>query len=516
MLKMRGIKPSEGVGLVDARGSWLRAKYFHCLLVVCYAVLLSGCVTTQDAAQADLSAVQAGRKSVVLFRVTAEIERGDKRVHHGIPFEATLAAMDHGGMVKYWDSENDYFDKISPSSGPGREGWRCLILDPGTYQFKITAGDQFAKGDSLPYCLIVPAGKPVVYAGSFDFDEVPSTLGAWKKFITSSPNNVLLPRGVSNEWHGAQTVAAASLGQSGGVTPSLPVVYGELSEMAVNFTNHQISKVEPGGKASLSSGDVGAGANRSVAGPIAGPLLVAGFVSIAAADADKDQNVLESRRDVRDDFVTTMAGVAAILVAAPIVIAVDKTFGEAARKKWAPYEAQLKAELDQFNLEQRLACEAGDRLSSALPGGGGTNHIAGGPDLVVQIEPYRVQLRETRRKMFALEIAVQVKLVDAGSMSVLWTHDYVYTDARQARAASDFLITPFETLIDAQSPPHHLEDYEQPAGVVLFHHELDDAVQVIGGDVAGRFKGAGFSLGSSPVAPKLSQHAESAAPVPNI
>ena len=66
-------------------------------------------------------------------------------------------------------------------------------------------------------------------------------------------------------------------------------------------------------------------------------------------------------------------------------------------------------------------------------------------------------------------------------------------------------MTPFETLMDAQSPPHRLEDYEQAAGIVLFHDELEAAVYVIGSDVAGRFIGAGFSLGSSPVAPKLSQ-----------
>jgi hypothetical protein len=238
-------------------------------------------------------------------------------------------------------------------------------------------------------------------------------------------------------------------------------------------------------------------------------LLVAGFVTIAASDADKNQRELEGREDVRTDFIATMAGAAAILVAAPIVIAVDKTFGEAARKKWAPYETRLKAELDQFNLEQRLARETGDCFSAAPSGTSGVRPTAGGADLIVQIQPYRIQLRETRRKMYALEIAVEVKLVDAGSRSILWTHDYVYTDARQARAASGFLITPFETLMDAQSPPHHLEDYEQPAGVALFHDELDAAVHAIGGDVAGRFRGAGFSFRPAPVAAKLSQIDES-------
>jgi hypothetical protein len=91
-----------------------------------------------------------------------------------------------------------------------------------------------------------------------------------------------------------------------------------------------------------------------------------------------------------------------------------------------------------------------------------------------------------------LEIAVRVTLMDSGSKTPRWMHEYVYSDIKAAAEDPDFLPSDYETQINARSELHELKDYENAAGGLLLHEQLAKAVAVISRDVALRLHHARF------------------------
>ncbi len=476
-------------------------RFLALVSILACLLFLTGCATPEEVRQNNLNAVKTGKKVAVLFRVTLTTEKNGQSVRGGIPFTAQFGSLDHHQRIEKFDSQLSDPPWVALPSASNMQGWRCLLLDPGSYYLKIVpqvlGADVKEGGDLGPFYLYIPPGKPIAYAGSFEFGKYKLN-ESWGKRLFGPGLGIFTPHsirplGFRAETNLAISLASQSLAQFGDVAPSFPTSYYDLSNATGIWTNHQIAKVMSGSAVSLASTDAGKDVDAKIAGPVAGPLLAAGGLMFAASDATESRGNYGNNDDVRTSGEELLAGFALILAAAPFVIAADATFGEAARKKWAPYEAKLEAELNQFNLAEHLASESGRRFMLSVSTNTCNRVAAPDSKLAIQIQPYRVLLRETRYKKFALEVAVQVKLVDLDSKFVLWAHDYVYTDAERARGEVHFLAGPLETLINSQATIHGLEEYEQPAGAGVFHHELDEAVKAISNDMAVRFRLAGFT-----------------------
>jgi len=448
-------------------------------LAILGLTLMAGCATgSGKLSDQDVQAIQAGQKSVVLLRVTMGA-RHDPSVRKKIHFDTITVNLDrqsHNLTVLIIDWK-------APSIAAGKQGWRYGVFDSGSYYLMVRAGNPWVGTPlSEPYYFYVPPGKQVVYAGSFEFDPI------GEQQPLGFTDYVLQWSGINIEIDEARSVAGESpvLAQFRDITASLPVAYDDPALAAGDFANRWISRVEPHRGAALTSEDVGTHAARTVGRPLGA--AAKGFFS----DANDGQETAESLEDEKEVGVAGLAGVAVLVGSVPIVLAVDKTFGAAARKKWAPYEAGLKQEWEQFDFEGRLAGEMSNRLLSNQSTVESTNAPVAGTGPVVLVQPYRALLRETRYRKFTLEIAILVKLVDPESNTVLWAHDYVYSDYETGKDDPGFLAKSCETLMPAQSPWCLLADYEKPSGVALFHQQLADAVMAIGTDLATRFQDAGF------------------------
>jgi hypothetical protein len=458
----------------------LRFVFF--VLPVGALFFVMGCQTVGNPHQADIDSIKTGSKSVVLFRMTMTTGN-DLSTRTKIPF----VVMDFTSLnqldaihPRYYEV-NDSVMSI-PSTADGKQGWGYLLMAPGDYYVKVHAhgGGGVINEASCSSFLHVPKDRPVIYAGSFKFDKEKEKQNLFEKIINLGFTFYKLEGGgIQDESSAASRITRESLTGLGGCESSLAVPYDDLSVATLGITNRQILLVESGRGAAMTSSDVGADAATMVASPFA----IFSRASFSAASDKLDQG------DAEGGLVGGAVGVAAIVVALPAVIVADQTFGEAARKKWAPYAAALAKEYNQFNLPQQLVNETSNCLALAPPA---TDQVVASRGPVIQIQAYRVLLRETRHRKFALEIAVCVTLVDPVSKTPRWIHDYVYSDFLAAAADPSFLPAEYETLINAQSEPHALEDYENASGGKLLHEQLAKAVVIISRDVTLRLHHAGF------------------------
>jgi hypothetical protein len=462
-------------------------------------VLLAGCTTVDNSQPTQSAVVKPVAKSIVVFRVAATTDYLGNTNPTAQPFVAHIGRLDDHEAVETISSGDDQsWHRIGIL--PASCGWGYVELKPGLYylQIKPTFGNvTVGKVDAYPvhsYFLNVPPGKPVIYAGSFDYVVTDVKEGHWKlKRFWGTMHVHCEELGIARETDEARQASGDPWAKE--IEPIFPLDYDNLSVALGSLTNRQIAQIEAGRDTALTNDDVGSDVTSEIAGPVALPLMAFGMVCLAASEQQEKQDAHSARSDPDDayaELAMDVVGAAAMVVAVPVVSAVDKTFGDAARKKWAPHAAVLAKEFANFNLPQQLVNETSNRLSSVHPENENTNQMIAGSDLAIQIQPYRVLLRETRHKKFALEIGVQVALIDTDLEVPLWQHDYVYSDAEAARSNPSFLPAAYETLINAQSKPHALEDYENASGGQLLHEQLTGAVAAIGRDVAVKFHDAGF------------------------
>jgi hypothetical protein len=453
-------------------------------------VLLAGCATADNSHPSQSAVVKPVEKSKVVFRVAAITDYLATTNPMYQPFVARIGRMDDHEPVGTLSSADDAWQELGGI--PDHLGWGYVELKPGLYYLQIKPTFRnvtVGKVDPYPnhsYFFNVPAGKPVVYAGTFGYVVTDVKEGNWKRKRFWGTMHVHYEElAVTNEMDAARQAVGDAWAKV--IEPVFPLDYDNLSVAPGSLTNRQIAGIETGPSAMLTNDDVGADITGMVAGPVAAPLAVFGMGAFAIAKAGAQQ----SSEDGEAELTLAAAGLVSLAVAMPVVYAVDKTFGEAERKKWAPYTAALAKEFATFSLPQQLVNETSNQLSSVHPADENTNQMIAGPGLVIRLQPYRVLLRETRYKKFALEIGVRAVLIDPNLERPLWQHDYVYSDAKTARSNPSFLPA-YETLVNAQSEPHTLEDYENASGGKLLHEQLTEAVAAISRDVAGKFRDAGF------------------------
>jgi hypothetical protein len=114
-------------------------------------------------------AVLAKKESIVLFKITANEEGDFESFKYVDLFIHSPYKYKNIWRYRRWS------DRITaPSLKSKKEGWRFVLLAPGSYRFGLTSKKkakvrwETAEGHNLvpSFVFKVPRGKPIVYAGS--------------------------------------------------------------------------------------------------------------------------------------------------------------------------------------------------------------------------------------------------------------------------------------------------------------------------------------------------------------
>jgi hypothetical protein len=436
-------------------GGWVLAAGF--------ALLLTGCQTMHHGAMCRLgTAMQNGYQSVLMIRV---IYSQGTNVTGG-RFTSIESEMEKDSPVNFIESGNWRI----PSSAAGKAGWYFLEFEPGSHYLEIEPNhkkamlDRKSPNSLVPYYVYLPVGRQVAYGGTFIFVREKKTHG-W--------GHVFESRGVTNELAEARRVAGESMSPLGEVIPGCAVPYDQwpaMPDQAAGRTQFEAdADLTLNAPAIYSPGTVW----------LAGPMFVSGS---AMFQVGLNSSQSKAGADI--------AGAGLVLVASSLLFweIGDQTFGRAERKKWAPYGAAQANEFYDFNFTQRLVNETSNRFTAFSTSANHSTQPDAKTGIIVQIQPYRVYLNETRAGKFALEVAVRVSILDQNTKRPLWTHGYVYTNHNGA-----MLPEFYETLLHAQSEPHPLKDYECDSGPQLFRNELTKAVTAISTEIATQMHGSNLA-----------------------
>ncbi len=446
--------------------------------------LVVSCTTAvQKPNKTEAEAVRAGQKAIILFRVTTTDSRTNEPIKH---LHLDSVAWDFWGLdnwdkpesvrSKYHNAWRDKFYWRVPSESDGRCGWRYLVIDHGNYFVRVVPeeasqqilGYDYSKKksflDQFPaYQINIPPDRSVVYAGSFHFDRLEERRGGWLGIPEATIS--FRPQGVENEIIAAKLVGAEAPFQFSSMTPSIAVPYNDL-RAAVNKQSKRVVRIESTDGISLAAEDVGIKAAQIAATPLATP----GVFLIETADGSTGQ---------------TVAGVALLLAGAPFAIVADKTFGEAARKVWAPHVAELTKAAENYRLHDQLVDALKQRLTKNQ-----TNASSGEVELVIQLRPYHLLLRNTQKKKYALETAVHVSVRDALSNTMLWQNGFVCS--YENVVTLDSIRGRFETALQYSPASYPLEAFKSEGGVQLLKKELDRIVTTYTEEIARRIEEAGL------------------------
>jgi hypothetical protein len=132
-------------------------------ILIGFLILLNGCGTTvSNLNKKDNEAIAGGGKSVVLLRLSAEIDT--KRTEGPERFKAKIASIDTGQSPK----DISHYD--FPSAEAQKDGWVYFMLEPGTYYFGVSPKLDTWKDYNYFYhnyfWFHVPQGNQVIYIGT--------------------------------------------------------------------------------------------------------------------------------------------------------------------------------------------------------------------------------------------------------------------------------------------------------------------------------------------------------------
>ncbi len=454
---------------------------YHWALGICVAGLLAGCQTESPKQSNDLAAgLKDGSQAVLLIRTVCQ----EGTNVSGTDFKAIIGEMEKHSQV---DQHNDW---KTPSMAAAADGWYYLLLQPGSHYLEIDPDrlrgvlDPDDTNSTSAYYIYLPPGQHVIYGGTFVFSRKPSPHGWFYKYLVDPSRQYYFKRlGVTNELNEARRVAGESLQALGEVIPAHPLAYDTWPSMPGGRMG--VPQFESNTNLPLTAPAVGADQSAMVAAP----LLVPGVLLLYLGSRN-DENCPNYRREAANAAVV-VAGLVFILAAYPFGELGEKTFGNAARKKWAPYEAAEKKDYADFNLEQHLIEATRQQLSTSVNTSNLSYQTTTTTQPTIRIQPYRVHLDETRFGKFTLEVAVRASILDPETKNPLWAHDYVYTDRDKAKKIDYFLPAIYETIVNAQSEPHSLADYERDSGLQLFHSQLTNAVTAISTEIASQIHEAG-------------------------
>lgn len=462
----------------------LRRRVFTGLSLAAVLVL-SGCITNvHKPAQAEARDMLGGKKTLVLFRVT-ESDRKKPQI------QKPAGAVIEFWRLDEWPMNKHSGGKIGPlsrsvSKYASTNGWCYEVLPPGKYFLQLDI-DEFGdyehstgramvprRGEKVPddwrkktnpeacyafgrnaavpaYVLEIPPGKPVVYAGSFQFTNREELIPDWPPGFTIKRQHRNL-NGVLDERAEAKKIIAESLPEFGEVVPSVPVPF---DYPPIPISLNQV-EAQPAGASTYATSGVGTAPADFAAAPFSIP----------------GEALLEESGGGAAGFV--------LLLGAEIVhAAVDATVGSVIRKNWSEHETALVGEYKNFGLEQKVTGALRERMDNPERS----------PVYSLQLTPYRACLRETRFGKYALEVAVHVRLTEKSSGNLVWENFLVYSDREKAsKANSSYLSFPYETLVPSSSAARPLDQYTGAAGIQRFQDDLAKAVDGLTAEIESRMR----------------------------
>jgi hypothetical protein len=159
-------------------------RMFTVTLLLGTFVFVTGCVARMPV-DSEAQAIQSGKKSIVLFRVTTTPNKDSEPYKRLNRVDWRIWKLDDSPNPKNISAKLNNPFKWStawrvPSDTSGKEGWRYLVFDPGNYMIKmIPENVSHESEDDSPgrkeayyqfpiYRLSIPKGRPLLYAGSFE------------------------------------------------------------------------------------------------------------------------------------------------------------------------------------------------------------------------------------------------------------------------------------------------------------------------------------------------------------
>lgn len=439
-------------------------------------IWFAGCAAVGTPQKKETSAIQQNKKTIVLLRVVCQEDvQGQPRP--SCDFEVNLWRLNTAdGHIETSGVQYNPSPR-SLSKSTRQEGWCYVVIDPGTYCVQVTpklgtdpiSGDRSilsfqADGERPLYYLSVPADKHVVYAGTLVFHRQVRRRG--RHWPNTYNETEFTSMGLNDDLAGARQASGSELDGLGEMTPLLMVSYACPGDLAQQHSTEVKIASAPG----VATGFTVEGNNTRIAANVAAPVFYTGLFTLQGASGGSG----------KDSAYAAAAGLALILAAAPVALATEAITEEAHRKKWAPYQAALQKEFNEFGFVEKLR-----KAFAAELGRSDTNAVGSAPFLV-DIEPYRILLRGNEHQQFGLEVAVQVRVTDNRSERVLWEHDYVHT-----REPNEISEPVFETSLHSSNGLHRLEDYRGESGAELFRTQLNSAVSELSEQIAVEFQCGG-------------------------
>jgi hypothetical protein len=443
--------------------------------------LLTGCQTTEQRAvkksltSRELKAIQAGQKSVVLFRLTSTETRDQESLDYLKAVRWNIWNVSDWQnrqlLVKPKDSSRS-LDWRVPSEELGRAGWRYLVLEPGRYFIKVKPDEGMAVAFPV-YHVSIPPGPRPVYAGSFRFvppeavprvsDGKPETHPGFE--FESEPEFKF--EGIFDERDLAQEAGKAWLLSLGRVVTSL-AASNDLATALWPYSACRILTIEATNRPLHATKYVG-----HKAGVIVGaPLALTGLLLLSVGDVDP---------------VFAVGGIGLLAAGVTVAYVGDLTVGSISRMNWAHHEAALKQEIMDFNLARHLT-------NSLLPTLSGTNSIGfnetnAAAGFVVRLDVYRTGLEPENYLAwnYTFEVQVYLSVMETASSTVIWEHGYVYCNKDLKRE-----IVPFATFVKTADKASSLKAYKGQPGRQRVQKELEEAARRLSAKMADHFKAAGF------------------------
>ena len=354
---------------------------------LCLAAFLGGCDTIHvgGPSSREASTIKSGEAAIVLFRV-----------------QATENAMVRAVEIAGVEEPSKLPQNRAPSSELRKEGWRYLVLPPGTYRVWLSPPGTDPREWAFPRLagpsswLNVPRGQSLLYAGHSEREAAQTIARAW--FADYGPLTT-----APLQHYGAPLTPAllwdlkpVALATGGGGELASPDWRKRAKARYGGF----------GGSPELRPPSGGGGGGFGNAG-IAGPFLLAALLAVALA-----------------------AG-----LVAEGMTAADASSAES---KWGPCMEALAVEIVELDpmaeLRQRLnqklreygfddvreLVDVEDPVASAAREG-----VIG----VLQADIQRIRLRECEeRGTFCLEVAVRARLVDVGTGEPVYDTVFVYSN----------------------------------------------------------------------------------------
>jgi len=135
----------------------------------------TGCAVSVLPSGKQYAAIQAGKRAVVLLRVTAELKDGTEVAAFPSPLTGDIIGLGLGGFET--GGEVKRTSPTSLSAETRRQGWIYFILEPGIYYLAVQGartGDVTAYERELkslqPWRIEIPVGSPVAYAGTLHLE----------------------------------------------------------------------------------------------------------------------------------------------------------------------------------------------------------------------------------------------------------------------------------------------------------------------------------------------------------